>query len=112
METQENMLNKTITTTGKIIVRSYSLFYGKFQALRDVNIDIPSNQITSIIGPSGCGKSTFLRSFNRMNDLIPSVTTEGDIALDGKDIFQEDVVVLRKGGHGLSTSESLPKINL
>jgi phosphate transport system ATP-binding protein len=90
------MLNKTITTTVKISVRSYSLFYGKFQALRDVNIDIPSNQITSIIGPSGCGKSTFLRSFNRMNDLIPSVTTEGDIALDGKDIFQEDVVVLRK----------------
>jgi phosphate transport system ATP-binding protein len=80
----------------KIGVNNFSLYYGKFQALRDVTIDIPSNEITSIIGPSGCGKSTFLRSFNRMNDLIPSVTTEGDIYIDGKDIFKEDVVALRK----------------
>ena len=80
----------------KVSVTNYSLYYGQFQALREITIDIPSNEITSIIGPSGCGKSTFLRSFNRMNDLIPSVTTEGVIYIDGKDIFKEDVVDLRK----------------
>jgi len=77
-------------------VDKFNVFYGNFQALRDVSIDIPANLITSIIGPSGCGKSTFLRSFNRMNDLIPSVTTKGLIELDGKDIFKEDPVDLRK----------------
>jgi len=80
----------------KISVRKFNFFYGKFQALRDVTIDIPSNMITSIIGPSGCGKSTFLRSFNRMNDLIPSVTTKGKIELDDENIYEIDVVELRK----------------
>ncbi len=54
----------------KISVANFNLHYGAFQALRDVSIDIPENQITAFIGPSGCGKSTFLRAFNRMNDLI------------------------------------------
>lgn len=89
-------MNHIDNCNAKISVKEYSLFYGKFQALRDVTIDIPCNQITAIIGPSGCGKSTFLRSFNRMNDLIPSVSTKGNIELDGKDVFKEDVVALRK----------------
>ena len=80
----------------KISVENFNLFYGKFQALQDVNIDIPANQITAIIGPSGCGKSTFIRSFNRMNELIPSVTTSGNIILDGNNIFDIDPVELRK----------------
>lgn len=80
----------------KISVENYSLYYGDFQALKNATIEIPSNQITAIIGPSGCGKSSFLRSFNRMNDLIPSVTTNGKIELDGRDIFDEDPVELRK----------------
>ena len=80
----------------KLSVKDFNLFYGKFQALRDVTINIPENQITSIIGPSGCGKSTFLRSFNRMNDLIPSVHTSGKIELDNENIFETDVVELRK----------------
>jgi phosphate transport system ATP-binding protein len=80
----------------KISVEKFNLFYGKFQALKDVNIDIPANQITAIIGPSGCGKSTFIRSFNRMNELIPSVTTNGNIILDGNNIFDIDPVELRK----------------
>jgi len=80
----------------RISVKNFNLFYGNFQALRDVTIDIPSNQITAIIGPSGCGKSTFLRSFNRMNDLIPTVKTNGEIKIDDKNIFQEDPVELRK----------------
>jgi len=86
-----------MTTNGtKLRVENYSLFYGDFQALRDVTVEIPVNQITSIIGPSGCGKSTFLRSFNRMNDLIPNVTTQGQICMDDIDLFHMDVVELRK----------------
>ncbi len=80
----------------KFAVKDYNLFYGGFQALTDVNIEIPSNNITAIIGPSGCGKSSFLRTFNRMNDLIPGARVQGDIKLDGENIFDMDVVQLRK----------------
>ncbi|MDY6875064.1 MAG: phosphate ABC transporter ATP-binding protein PstB [Chloroflexota bacterium] len=80
----------------KIKVENFSTFYGDFQALRDVSVDIPIHQITSIIGPSGCGKSTFLRSFNRMNDLIPGTRAEGKISLDGQNLYDIDVVALRK----------------
>jgi len=80
----------------KLEAKHYSLNYGKFRAIEDINIQIPEKQITALIGPSGCGKSTFLRSFNRMNDLIPGVTTEGGIFMDGKDIFEMDPVSLRQ----------------
>lgn len=80
----------------KISVENFNFYYGDFQALRDVTIDIPIHKVTSIIGPSGCGKSTFLRSFNRMNDLIPSTHTSGKIELDDEDIYETDVVELRK----------------
>jgi phosphate transport system ATP-binding protein len=74
----------------------YCLWYGSFRALRDITIDIPSNSITAFIGPSGCGKSTFLRSFNRMNELIPGVRVAGSVLLDGENIFAQDVVALRR----------------
>jgi phosphate transport system ATP-binding protein len=80
----------------KLKVQDFSVFYGDFQALRDVTIDIPIHHITSIIGPSGCGKSTFLRAFNRMNDLIPNTSNRGQIFLDDRDLFGIDVVELRK----------------
>jgi phosphate transport system ATP-binding protein len=80
----------------KLKVQDFSVFYGDFQALRDVTVDIPIHQITSIIGPSGCGKSTFLRAFNRMNDLIPNTRAEGRIFMDDQDLFEIDVVELRK----------------
>ena len=80
----------------KLKVQDFSVFYGDFQALRAVTVDIPANQITSIIGPSGCGKSTFLRAFNRMNDLIPTARAEGQIQMDGQDLYAIDVVELRK----------------
>ena len=80
----------------KLEVQDYSLFYGDFQALLDVSIRIPANRITAIIGPSGCGKSTFLRTFNRMNDLIAGVRVEGDVLMDGRDLFNMDVVELRR----------------
>ncbi len=83
-------------TEAKITVEHFNLFYGSFQALRDINIDIPANAITAIIGPSGCGKSTFIRSFNRMNDLITSVTVNGEITLDGENVLELNPVLLRK----------------
>jgi phosphate transport system ATP-binding protein len=80
----------------KLRVDNFSVFYGSFQALRDVTVDVPIHQITSIIGPSGCGKSTFLRAFNRMNDLIPGTRVEGKIFMDDHDLYETDVVELRK----------------
>lgn len=80
----------------KIIAQNFNLFYGDFQALKDINVAMAKNSITAIIGPSGCGKSTFLRSINRMNELIPSVKTSGEILLDDENIFLQDVVELRK----------------
>jgi phosphate transport system ATP-binding protein len=80
----------------KLEAQDLDLFYGDFRALRDVSIRIPANRITAIIGPSGCGKSTFLRSFNRMNDLISSVRVEGKVFIDSHDVFEADVVELRR----------------
>jgi phosphate transport system ATP-binding protein len=90
------MINGNGHTKVKLSIQNFNLFYGDFQALRNITVDIPTNQITSIIGPSGCGKSTFLRSFNRMNDLIPNVTTEGLICMEETDLYNIDVVELRK----------------
>jgi len=81
----------------KIDIQGLSLYYRKFRALKEINMCIPSNQITAIIGPSGCGKSTLLRSINRMNDLVPGTRIEGSIWLDTEDIYSPgiDVVALR-----------------
>ena len=73
--------------------RSLNLYYGENHALKDVMIDIPERKITALIGPSGCGKSTFLKTLNRMNDLIPDVKITGDVRYQGKDIFGADVDV-------------------
>ncbi len=72
-------------------VSNLDFFYGSFQALIDININIKSRSVTALIGPSGCGKSTFLRCLNRMNDTIPGVRVEGEILLDGEDIYAPDV---------------------
>ena len=81
----------------KIKIENMNLFYGDFQALYDVNLAIPDNQITAFIGPSGCGKSTLLRSLNRMNDLVEGCRITGDILLDGENIYRDcDVNLLRK----------------
>ena len=81
-----------------ITVKDMCLWYGDHQALKNVNIEIPENSITAFIGPSGCGKSTFLKTLNRMNDLIPGVKITGDIRYEGMDIFSKEVDVnnLRK----------------
>ncbi|WP_027717352.1 phosphate ABC transporter ATP-binding protein PstB [Desulfovirgula thermocuniculi] len=78
----------------KIDVSGLNLFYRDFQALKNINLKIMANQITALIGPSGCGKSTFLRTLNRMNDLIEGVRVEGKVLLDGQDIYAPDVDVV------------------
>lgn len=80
----------------KIEVKKLNLFYTDFHALKDVDINIAKNAVTAFIGPSGCGKSTFLRTLNRMNDLIDGVRINGEITLDGADIQKYDVIELRK----------------
>jgi phosphate transport system ATP-binding protein len=79
-------------------VRNLDLYYGKDQALKGINLDIPRNRVTAFIGPSGCGKSTLLRCFNRMNDLVDACRVEGEILLDGEDIYARgvDVAELRR----------------
>jgi len=81
----------------KMETRGLNFYYGSTQALKGIDVVIRENQITALIGPSGCGKSTFLRTLNRMNELIPHTRTEGTVSLDGQDIYQPgtDVVSLR-----------------
>ena len=81
-----------------ITVKDMCLWYGEHKALKNVNIEIPEKSITAFIGPSGCGKSTFLKTLNRMNDLVPGVKISGDIRYEGTDIFSKEVDVnqLRK----------------
>ena len=83
---------------GKIDIKDMDLFYGSFQALKNVNLEIEPNKITAFIGPSGCGKSTLLKSLNRMNDLVEGCRIDGKILLDGQDIYAKsmDVNTLRK----------------
>ena len=81
----------------KISIKNLDLYYTDFKALKDVNLEIEEHKITAFIGPSGCGKSTLLKSINRMNDLVEGCRIEGEILLDGKDIFKDvDVNQLRK----------------
>jgi phosphate transport system ATP-binding protein len=92
--------------------RKFSFFYGASQALHDIDLVIPEQRVTALIGPSGCGKSTFLRSINRMNELIPGTRYEGDILLRGGSIYraEQDVVSLRKRiGMVFQKSNPFPK---
>jgi phosphate transport system ATP-binding protein len=83
---------------GTIEARDFSFWYGKKQALKKISMAVPPASVTALIGPSGCGKSTFLRSINRLNDLIPGIRHQGDLSLDGNSIYDPslDVVALRQ----------------
>jgi phosphate transport system ATP-binding protein len=82
---------------GKLEVRGLNLWYGAFQALKDVSLTIPPNRITAFIGPSGCGKTTLLKTLNRMIDLVENARVEGEVLLDGEDIYRrQSLVLLRK----------------
>ena len=96
----------------KIIVKNLNLYYGDKQALKDISLEIPDKRVTAFIGPSGCGKSTFLRVLNRMNDLIDHVKIEGEVYVDGVNIYDKslDVVNLRKNvGMVFQKSNLFPK---
>ncbi len=85
-------------TKTKLSIEHLNLFYGDFQALKDINLEILENEITAFIGPSGCGKSTCIKTLNRMNDLIPECRVDGKILIDNQDIYSRDcdVTLLRK----------------
>lgn len=85
----------TGTTTTKMSANNVNVFYGDKQAIKDVSIDVPLEDVTAFIGPSGCGKSTFLRTLNRMNDTVASAKVTGDIRLDGEDIYSPDMDVVQ-----------------
>src|SRR6266508_6852786 len=96
----------------KIAVRHLDFFYGKVQALHDVSLEIPERIVMAFIGPSGCGKSTFLRTLNRMNDCIPGTQVQGEVLIDGRDIYAPgtDVVDLRRRvGMVFQKSNPFPK---
>ena len=96
--TEDRTTSKSHTahSAAKIQVANLNLFYGDFQALRDINFSLAEQDVAALIGPSGCGKSTFIRVLNRMNDLIPSCRITGDVLLDGENIYGSmDVTALR-----------------
>ncbi len=97
-KTQKEDSKTTAPDAVKIAVKNLNFYYGQLKVLSNISIDIASKKVTALIGPSGCGKSTLIRTFNRMNDLIPSSRMEGEILIDGKDIYNRDtdVVALRR----------------
>ena len=96
----------------KITVRDFDFYYGTSKVLHGIALDVPAKQVTALIGPSGCGKSTFLRSINRMNDIIPEARATGTIHIDGKDVYANDtdvVTLRRRVGMVFQKSNPFPK---
>ncbi len=96
-------------------IRNLDFYYGSKLALSKINMDILPRQVTALIGPSGCGKSTFLRCLNRMNDTIPGTRLEGEMLLEGQNIYAPDYNVAEPspaGGDGLPEAESIPAVRL
>lgn len=93
MTNPSTQANDLSTALGNIVIKTeqVSVFYGSFEAVKKVNLDIPKNKVTAFIGPSGCGKSTLLRCYNRLNDLIPSARVEGKITYHGTDLYDKQV---------------------
>src|ERR1051326_8742894 len=99
-------------TKAKVVVRDLNFFYGKTQALHNIALEIPERIVMAFIGPSGCGKSTFLRTLNRMNDVIPATHVAGQVLIDNRDIYASgtDVVELRRRvGMVFQKSNPFPK---
>ena len=112
IEVKSTQAHQPLVGPAKVSVRNLDFFYGKSQALHDISIDIPERIVMAFIGPSGCGKSTFLRTLNRMNDVIPATRVAGEVLLDGQDIYAPgtDVVELRRRvGMVFQKSNPFPK---
>lgn len=113
----DNTVNSSETFTedsgaaNKFEISHLNLHYGAFHALKDINMNIKKNQITAFIGPSGCGKSTFLKTLNRMNDLVDNVTIDGDVRLDGNNIFtdMDDITLRHRVGMVFQQPNPFPK---
>jgi phosphate transport system ATP-binding protein len=108
-----NQINRQEQTAvkPKITVENLNFYYGKFQALKNISVEIAEKEVTALIGPSSCGKSTFLRCLNRMNEIIPGTRTEGKILMDGCDIYSKEVDVTqlrRKVGMVFQKSNPFP----
>ena len=104
-----------IKEKAKVTVRDLNFYYGGFQALKHINLDIPENKVTAFIGPSGCGKSTLLRTFNRMFELYPEQRAEGTILLDGEDMLSRKLdvsLVAREDRHGVSEADPVSDVDL
>ncbi len=111
-ETAAAMTSAQPATAFQIEVRDFDFYYGQAKVLHGITLDVPSRQVTALIGPSGCGKSTFIRSINRMNDIIPEARGEGLITIDGENIYAPgtDVVELRRRvGMVFQKSNPFPK---
>ena len=109
---RENPMTTSPSTSAKISVRDFDFYYGPAKVLHGINLDVPSQQVTALIGPSGCGKSTFLRSINRMNDIIPDARGEGTITIDGVDVYRggtDTVELRRRVGMVFQKSNPFPK---
>lgn len=102
------------TAPSKIQVRNLNFYYGKFHALKNINLDIAKNQVTAFIGPSGCGKSTLLRTFNKMFELYPEQRAEGEILLDGDNILTNSGYrpAACESGHGVPETDAVPNVHL
>lgn len=103
------------TAPGKIQVRDLNFYYGKFHALKNINLDIAKNQVTAFIGPSGCGKSTLLRTFNKMYSLYPEQRAEGEILLDGDNILTNTRgyrPAACESGDGVPETNAVPDVDL
>src|SRR6266702_7436421 len=105
-------LSPQTAAAAKVSVRELNFYYGRAQALHNISLNIPERIVMALIGPSGCGKSTFLRTLNRMNDVIAATRVEGSVTIDGQDIYRgsTDVVALRRRvGMVFQKSNPFPK---
>jgi phosphate transport system ATP-binding protein len=110
MDATPPVTSETAGSTMKIAAQKVNFYYGNFQALHDISLNVRENHITALIGPSGCGKSTFLRTLNRMHETVRGTRLEGQIFLDGNDVLQEEVTAVRlKVGMVFQRSNPFPK---
>jgi len=109
-DTNETLVPPKVDSGLKLTARNVNFYYGAFQALHGISLDIPTNKVTAFIGPSGCGKSTFLRTMNRMNETVRNTRVEGEVKLDSEDLFSMDVTdVRRRIGMVFQKSNPFPK---